>query len=83
MEDLKQHALGRFRSKLQQLGVSELIVNCIREIYTTILETERGLRDAVIEIAKSNRSKLWGKKASRDLIYEGGDFVVNLLGKLY
>ncbi|KAI3339743.1 BTB/POZ domain-containing protein [Ustulina deusta] len=81
LDDLKQHALQRFTSKLESLWVSELFVDCIREIYASTTTTEHGLRGAVVEAARSHRTQLWEKRAFRDLLSEGGDFVVDLMGK--
>ncbi|KAI0388517.1 BTB/POZ domain-containing protein [Xylariaceae sp. FL0594] len=81
LDGLKQFALRRFTSKLEQLWVSELLVDCIREVYESTTESEHGLRSAVVEVAEAHRVDLWGKKAFRDLIREGGDFAVDLMGK--
>ncbi|GAW25092.1 putative BTB POZ domain-containing protein [Rosellinia necatrix] len=82
VEDLKQHALSRFKSKLRQLWVSDRIVDCIREIYMTTVGTEHELRNAVTDIAKEHRSELWKKNAFRDLVHNGDDFAAELMGKL-
>ncbi|KAI1421352.1 BTB/POZ domain-containing protein [Xylaria sp. FL1777] len=82
LDDLKEHALQKFKSKLKQLWVSELLVDCIREIYSSTTVSEYGLRNAVVEIVRSNWRELWGKKAFRDLIRAGGDFAVDLMDKL-
>ncbi|KAJ2987547.1 hypothetical protein NUW58_g4446 [Xylaria curta] len=81
LDHLKQHALERFESKLQKLWVSELFVDCIREVYDTTTELEHGLRNAVVEVALTHRAELWGKSAFRDLVHEGGDFAVDLMGR--
>ncbi|KAI0164054.1 BTB/POZ domain-containing protein [Xylariaceae sp. FL1272] len=82
MEDLKEHALGRFKSKLQQFWISELMVDCIREIYATTSGVGCKLRSVAVDIAKDHRSELWKRHAFRDLVHEGGDFTLELMGKL-
>lgn len=81
MEDLKQLAFQRFKSKIQRLWVSEQLVDCIREIYTSTTESDKELRSAVAEIGFTYRDTLGKKKAFRDLIREGGDFVVDLIDR--
>ncbi|KAI0528455.1 BTB/POZ domain-containing protein [Xylaria digitata] len=81
LDDLKHLALRQFKSKLEELWVSELLVDCIREVYASTAESEHGLRSAVVEVAYTCRAKLWQKKAFRDLVYNGGDFAVDLMGK--
>ncbi|KAI1317136.1 BTB/POZ domain-containing protein [Xylariaceae sp. FL0255] len=58
-----------------------LLADCIREIYASTTESAKELRSAVIEIGVTHRAELWKKKAFRDLIREGGDFVVDLTGR--
>ncbi|KAI1120483.1 BTB/POZ domain-containing protein [Nemania abortiva] len=80
LADLKQYALARFKSKLERFWKSELLVDCIREIYTSTTESERRLRTAVVETVIAHRAELWKKKSFQDLARGGGDFVVELMG---
>ncbi|KAI0449638.1 BTB/POZ domain-containing protein [Xylaria acuta] len=81
LDDLKQLALRKFKSNLEKLWVSELLSGCIREVYESTCESDYGLRNAIVEIAHDHHVDLWGKKAFRDLLHEGGDFAVDLMGK--
>lgn len=81
LNGLKQLALPRFRSKLDRLWVSELLVDCIREIYESTTESDHGLRNAVIEVVHTYRDDLWKRKAFRDLISDGGGFAVDLMSE--
>lgn len=81
LDDLKKLALGRFKSSLEKLWVSELLSDCIREVYASTTESESELRNSVVEVAMTHRIDLWKRKEFRDLIYEGGDFAVDLMGK--
>ncbi|KAI0977244.1 BTB/POZ domain-containing protein [Xylaria arbuscula] len=82
LDDLKQQALERFKSKLDILWVSELFVDCIREVYASTTPSDNGLRGAVVKTAQRHLVELWKRKAYRDLLSEGGDFVVDLMGTL-
>ncbi|KAI1366422.1 BTB/POZ domain-containing protein [Xylaria arbuscula] len=79
LDNLKQFALRRFESKLEVLWVSELFVDCIRELYTSTTESDQGLRGTVVDIAYAHGAELWDKKAFRDLKYDGGAFAVDLM----
>ncbi|KAI0547055.1 BTB/POZ domain-containing protein [Xylaria curta] len=81
LDNLKQLALGRFRSKLKKLWVSELLFDCIREIYASTTPLEVGLRNAVVEVVAARRNDLWEKVAFQNLLHDGGDFAVDLLGQ--
>ncbi|KAI0534589.1 BTB/POZ domain-containing protein [Xylaria digitata] len=81
LDDLKQLALQKFRLKLENLWVSESFVACIREIYASTTESEEGLRSSVVAAAFTHQAELWQRQLFRDLISDGGDFVVDLVGK--
>ncbi|KAI1181521.1 hypothetical protein F5B17DRAFT_277152 [Nemania serpens] len=81
LDDLKHLALQRFKLKLDRLWISELLVDCVREVYASTTESEHGLRSVVIEVAYTYRADLWQRKEFRDLVHDGGDFAVDLMGK--
>jgi len=81
LDDLKHLALQRFKLKLNKLWVSELLVHCVREVYASTTKSEHGPRSAVVEVAYTYRANLWQRKAFRDLVHDGGDFAVDLMGK--
>ncbi|KAI3322874.1 BTB/POZ domain-containing protein [Xylariaceae sp. AK1471] len=76
LDDLKHLALQRFKLKLNKLWVG------VREVYASTTESEHGLRSAVVEVAYTYRANLWQMKAFRDLVHDGGDFPMDLMGKL-
>lgn len=80
IDNLKQLALERFKSKLGPDWVCDELVACIREIYKNTTESETGLRRAVVEAAHKSGPELWQKKEFRDLVSEGGDFAVDMMG---
>jgi hypothetical protein len=76
LEDLKALAIAKLQRKLQELLTSDSFPECIREIYATTSESDRTMRSTVVEVAKDHVRELGKKAAFKDLIYEGGDFVV-------
>ncbi|KAI0416378.1 BTB/POZ domain-containing protein [Xylaria grammica] len=81
LDDVKRLALERFMEKLKHLWVSELLVGCIREVYASTTQPKDRLRSVVVDIVHDYRSTLWQRKAFQDLVYEGGDFAVDLMGR--
>ncbi|KAI1147026.1 BTB/POZ domain-containing protein [Nemania diffusa] len=81
LDHLKHLALQRFKLTLAKLWVSELLVDCVREVYTSTTESEHGPRSAVVQVAYAYRANLWQRKTFRDLVHDGGDFAVDLMGK--
>lgn len=81
LDDLKELTLPRFKSKLDELWVSELLVDCIREVYQSTPESDHGLRNTVVEVVYNHRHELWNRKSFRDFISDGGDFVVDLMSR--
>ena len=80
MEGLKDYALERFKSKAQKLWVSENFVDCIRDVYESTQDLE--FREVVLGVAYEHLPDLWSKKPFQDLIHEGGDLAVALMGKV-
>lgn len=81
MSDLKEYALKRFESKIQELWISEAFVDCIRAVYTAD-EYDSRMRNAVVRVARTNIKKLWQRKRFQDLVREIGDFAVDLMAIL-
>ncbi|KAL2219326.1 hypothetical protein M432DRAFT_668394 [Thermoascus aurantiacus ATCC 26904] len=79
--DLKEYALERFESKIQELWISEAFVDCIREVYTAD-EYDSRMKNAVVQVARTNIKKLWQRKRFQDLVREIGDFAVDLMAIL-
>ncbi|RYP76242.1 hypothetical protein DL771_001861 [Monosporascus sp. 5C6A] len=82
MDHLKEDALRKFKSKLSELWISEKFTDCVKEIYSSTNEFDCGLRNAAVETTKVHLTRLWEKKPFKELIREGGDFVVDLTGVL-
>ncbi|EOA85871.1 hypothetical protein ACJQWK_02967 [Exserohilum turcicum] len=76
LEDLKAVAIAKLQHKLQDLWTNDSFPECIREIYATTPANDLGMRSAVVEIAKDHIKELGSKSIFKDLIREGGDFVV-------
>ena len=76
-------ALEKFRSKLDELWISERLVGCIAEIYeNTSPKSDDGIRAAVLDTCVRHIDQLLSRKAFLSLIHEGGDFAVSLIQAL-
>lgn len=64
---------------MEKLWVSENFVDCIREVYGMSSDKNCEVRREVVKIARSHLADLWDKKTFRDLLREGGDFVIDVL----
>ncbi|KAI1109571.1 BTB/POZ domain-containing protein [Nemania sp. NC0429] len=82
LDNLKQIALQRFKAHLEGHWISDRLFDCIREVYSHTVDSEDVLRRAVVEVVCTCRAELWKKKEFRALIYDGGDFAVDLMGSL-
>lgn len=82
VQTLKDYSLGKLRLKVQELWVSETFVDCIRDVYQSTIDPDCEMRKVVVETAWSHFKSLWGKKPFRELVREGGDFAVDLTGKI-
>ena len=76
-------ALDKFKSKLEDLWLSEKLVGCIAEIYAnTSSGNNDGIRVAVISICVTHIRQLLLSKVFLALIEGGGDFAVELMQEL-
>jgi hypothetical protein len=76
LEDLKALATAKLQRKLEKPWTSDSFSECIREIYATTSESDRTMRNAIVEVAKDHARELGKNAVFKDLIHEGGDFVV-------
>ncbi|KAL7929636.1 BTB/POZ protein [Trichoderma chlorosporum] len=79
VDNLQSYALEMFKSKIDKLWVGENFVDCIRDVYGTTIDRHHVLRLEVAKVARSHLRDLWDKQTFRDLIREGGDFVMDVL----
>ncbi|KAF2181195.1 hypothetical protein K469DRAFT_589870, partial [Zopfia rhizophila CBS 207.26] len=82
LEDLKALALEKFKRNLEELWMSDSFPECVREVYKSTYERDRALRSVVVEVAATHAHDLGSKEIFKDLICEGGDFVVDYFEKL-
>ncbi|KAF2187347.1 hypothetical protein K469DRAFT_570324, partial [Zopfia rhizophila CBS 207.26] len=82
LEDLKALALKKFQQKSRDLWMSDSVPECIREVYKSTYEQDRGIRSAVVEVAASHVHDLSNKGIFKNLVREGGDFVVDYFENL-
>ncbi|KAK2763722.1 hypothetical protein FQN54_009338 [Arachnomyces sp. PD_36] len=80
MEKLKEYAFQRFKAKIQQLWMSDMFIDCIKEVYNTCKNGDR-IRGAVVEIAIKHICDLWKKQQFHGLVHQVGDFAEDLIGE--
>ncbi|KAK1990889.1 hypothetical protein LX36DRAFT_647270 [Colletotrichum falcatum] len=79
VEPLKKYSLDKLVLKVETLWNCEGFIDCIRETYHLTTETDQEPRRLVARTARTRLSYLCKKKSFRDLVYEGGDFAVDLV----
>ncbi|EFY89471.1 BTB/POZ domain-containing protein [Metarhizium acridum CQMa 102] len=82
VDGLKDDALQKFKAKITKLWVTELFVDCIRDVYQSTSDEKCKMRQAVVDVVNQHRSELWQRRPFKDLVREGGDFAVDLMSKL-
>jgi hypothetical protein len=78
LEDLKALSVTKLQQKLRDLRTCDSFSECVREVYTTTPDSDRAMRSAVVEVAKTHIVDFGKKAAFKDLIHQGGDFAVDL-----
>lgn len=83
MDDLKEQAIKKLTARLQNAKADEALVRCIKEVYdiTTDDGSHEKLRELVYEEAYSLLRHLWKLDEFRELVRDGGDFVVELVAE--
>jgi hypothetical protein len=74
---IENHALHFVRDGDSRSVVNESFVECIREVYSTTNDSE--CMKKVVETARHHLQQLVTGRPFKDLISEGGDFVVDLM----
>lgn len=82
VEGLKDFALQRFQAKVEKLWLSEKLVDCIRNIYDSTSDPDCKMRKTVVNTVYVHIDDLWQRKSLQDLLRDGGDFVVDLMGEM-
>lgn len=82
MGGLKDYSLQNFKSKINKLWVSEVFVDCIKDVYESTSDVKCKMRGAVIDVVHQHLAELWQKKPFKELFREGGDFGVDLMSKM-
>ncbi|KAF5620789.1 hypothetical protein F52700_11115 [Fusarium sp. NRRL 52700] len=80
IELLKALALSKFRSEVQNTGQKDDFLAAIREAYTSTIETDRPLRDAVVAFLRSHKHLL--KKKFMKKVLKETDLGFDLLMEL-
>lgn len=71
--------MKRFRSQIEKLWISERFPGCIREVYLSLGGNDMAMRNCVASVVSRNFEALWPKKEFKDLLSEGGDFVLDVM----
>jgi hypothetical protein len=79
MEELKEYAFQKFNAKI---WISDMFIDCVREVYCTTANSDRRMRDSVVKIAVKNICELWQKGQFLSLVREGGDFTEDMITTL-
>ena len=73
-------SLKKFRHKLGESWEAESFVKCVREVYQS---PPSAMRSAVVEAAAAHVHNLVSSGTFKDLVSEGGEFVVDYFAKLH
>lgn len=79
VDSLKDYALQNLELKFKRLWVSEVFVGCIRDVYESTSDASCELRRAIVRTTRIHLPELWRKKAFRELVREGGEFVIDVM----
>ncbi len=79
---LKSHALEKFRMVISSGWVMDDFPLAVSEAYNSTPETDRALRDLVVEISNTNINKLLENKLFRDVLRETPGFAVDMVNSL-
>ena len=76
LEDLKGLSEKKLQKKLKSGWMSDSFPDCIRQVYASTYNTHSSIRSIVVEVAVAHARELGKKEIFKDLLKEGGDFVV-------
>ncbi|KAH7119540.1 hypothetical protein B0J11DRAFT_582072 [Dendryphion nanum] len=82
LKDLKTLSTTKLQRKLQDLWTSDSFPECIREVYASTPSSDRAIRSTVVEVVSVRKLDLGKKAIFKDLIHEGGDFVVDYFERI-
>lgn len=75
LENLMELCVAKLKQKLRDGDDQEGFADCVREVYASTHETDKRLRSVVVKAAVSR--KFATTKRGKELVHEGGDFVVD------
>lgn len=82
MEVLKEISMDRMKQTVRERWDCDLFLACIREVYQSVSKFPPTLRSALLDMAVVHALELTMEEEFKDLVYEGGDFVVEYVGRL-
>ena len=75
---LKSHACETFRAAIVSGWATEDIPSAVAEVYNSTPESDRGLRDQIVEVANANIGKLLETWSFRDMLKETPCFALDM-----
>ena len=82
MDHLKALACEKFSKQLAQLWISDTFPDCIREVYSTTIGSDKQMRRAIIDVIKLHYKEICQKAAFAEIYCEIGEFTVDLVNML-
>ncbi|KAI8648945.1 BTB/POZ domain containing protein [Fusarium sp. Ph1] len=81
IDQLVDIALQRFESKSRSEWDSKLLTKCIQDVYDSTTEDDRQVRNVILDLTRRYQTSLRDESNFRDLLRQGGDFVLDLVVK--
>jgi hypothetical protein len=78
---LQDYALQRQDDCMKGQWTGADLVDCIREVYRTTNGGEDKMRALISGVAYQHMARLWKAEQFQELIGEGGDFVLDIVGR--
>lgn len=82
LESLKLLSKTKLQEKLDKLQTCDHLPECVREIYASTHEGDYKMRSIIVQAAVSRRGELDEIDEFKDLLREGGQFVVDYVKAL-
>ncbi|KAM6513861.1 hypothetical protein FALCPG4_015066 [Fusarium falciforme] len=81
IDQLTDISLQRFESKSRSEWDSKMLTKCILDVYDSTTEGDHKVRNVVLDLTRRYQTSLRDESNFRDLLRQGGDFVLDLVVK--
>jgi hypothetical protein len=75
LEDLMALCTAKLEQKLKDGDDQDAFAECVRDVYASTYDTDKRMRSVVVKAAVSR--KFATTKSGKELVHDGGDFVVD------